>query len=403
MKPSVSGLIASAATAGAAISVAALINTAINVRRLPHLEPARDLDRTADVVALVPMRNEAGNAQRCVEALATRSGAAQVTVLDDASTDTTRSVLAELQAQYPLLKVIDSAGDSVPDNWIGKNWACIRLAEATESTWLAFIDADVAVTPGALTSAVDFAEANDLDMLCPYPEQLTSTPLTRLIQPLLQWSWLAFIPMGISQSRQVPSMAVGNGQFLVARRAAYEAVGGHAAVAHSVVEDMALARLFRECGFRTAVIDGSNVAACRMYTTDEELIGGYAKSLATGLGGQKRALVTAGALKLAYVIPPLAMLFGHGRTRAMGAIGYASGVASRGLVAKSTNQRVWPEIAAQPVSVVAFSALTTYSIRRLQRGDITWKGRRITPGQTRKPQFASYPSPASPASPATPA
>ena len=43
-----------------------------------------------------------------------------------------------------------------------------------------------------------------------------------------------------------------NGQYLLVRRAAYDAVGGHAAVATEILEDVALARVFRNAGFRVS-------------------------------------------------------------------------------------------------------------------------------------------------------
>ncbi len=80
------------------------------------------------------------------------------------------------------------------------------------------------------------------------------------MQPLLQWSWLTFVPLRLAESARRPSLAVGNGQFLVVRRAAYARAGGHAAVRGEVVDDVALARAVTAAGGRVAVVDGTDWA-----------------------------------------------------------------------------------------------------------------------------------------------
>ena len=220
-----------------------------------------------------------GNIERCLPTLLSLHGATEILVLDDQSTDDTAAIAKRLVEADPRAAVLQDNSTSIPPGWLGKSWACERLAQAAKGTMLAFVDADVTLDPGALVSAVRLMRELNVDMICPYPEQLTSTPLTRLVQPLLQWSWLTFIPVTTSMDRQLPSMAVGNGQFAVFNAPAYRSVGGHAAVAGDVLEDVGLARAMRRAGYRTAVVDGSAIAKCRMYETDRELVDGYTKSL----------------------------------------------------------------------------------------------------------------------------
>jgi hypothetical protein len=67
------------------------------------------------------------------------------------------------------------------------------------------------------------------------------------------------------------------------------------------------------------------------------------------------------------------------RTRAIGLVGYAAGVASRVLVARRTGERVLPDALGQPASIAAFAVLNAVSWRRHARGANTWKGRPVTP------------------------
>ena len=345
-------------------------------RRIPQQEQNGDSDCTISV--LLPVRDESANIRRCLPSLLRLVGQTQIVVLDDHSTDDTADTARDLTHGDPRALVISSETDEVPAGWLGKPWACERLAQVATGEVLAFVDADVTLDPSALVSAVSLMRELNVDMICPYPLQQTSTPLTRLVQPLLQWSWLALIPLATSMDRQWPSMAVGNGQFALFDAAAYRAVGGHNAVAGDVLEDVGLARALRRAGYRTAVVDGSQIATCRMYETDHELIDGYSKSLWAASGSEAGALAVAGVLKLLYVVPPVLALTSRNRTvKAWGLLGYCAGVTSRALVARKTGQRVWPEALTQPLSIMAFSGLTVVSIWRHRHGQITWKGRTL--------------------------
>ena len=369
---------ASLSLAASAIAVQTFRNArALPVaRRVPQQERHDDLDCTVSV--LLPVRDESTNIRRCLPSLLRLVGPTQIVVLDDHSTDDTADTARDLTHGDPRALVISSETDEVPAGWLGKPWACERLAQVATGEVLAFVDADVTLDPSALVSAVSLMRELNVDMICPYPLQQTSTPLTRLVQPLLQWSWLALIPLATSMDRQWPSMAVGNGQFALFDAAAYRAVGGHNAVAGDVLEDVGLARALRRAGYRTAVVDGSQIATCRMYETDHELIDGYSKSLWAASGSEAGALAVAGVLKLLYVVPPVLALTSRNRTvKAWGLLGYCAGVTSRALVARKTGQRVWPEALTQPLSIMAFSGLTVVSIWRHRHGQITWKGRTL--------------------------
>ena len=67
-------------------------------------------------------------------------------------------------------------------------------------------------------------------------------------------------------------------------RRGYERAGGHAAVRGEVLEDIALLRAVKRAGGRGALIDGSRLAACRMYDGWPALRDGYAKSLWAAVG-----------------------------------------------------------------------------------------------------------------------
>jgi hypothetical protein len=211
-------------------------------------------------------------------------------------------------------------------------------------------------------------------LICPYPRQLAISPMERLVQPLLQWSWLTTLPLSTAERSPRPSLSAGNGQFLVVDRAAYDAAGGHRSVRTEVLDDVALVRAVKAAGGTGGMVDGTRLATCRMYDGWPELRDGYAKSLWSAFGSPTGAAAVNGALLIAYVLPPAAAVLARSR---LGLAGYAAGVLGRVLVARRTQGRVWPDALAHPASVGVLSWLTVESWRRRRAGTLAWKGRAL--------------------------
>jgi glycosyltransferase involved in cell wall biosynthesis len=258
---------------------------------------------------------------------------------------------------------------------LGKTWACQRLADNATGDVLVFVDADVVLTPDAVAACVQLLQQQDaVDAVCPYPRQICDSIAERLVQPLLQWSWLTFLPLKPAESSSRPSLTAANGQLLAITRASYDRVGGHAAVRSAVMEDVGLFRALKRVHGRGVIADGSALATCRMYDGWRTLRVGYSKSLWAAFGSNKAAFLAAAGLTLLYVLPPLAMLKGS----RVGAVGYASAVVGRVVVARRTGGRAWPDAAAHPISITVFAYLTSHSVHKRAQGTLQWKGRPLT-------------------------
>lgn len=334
---------------------------------------------TDTVSVLLPVRDEVQNFAACTQSVLAQPEVGQLVILDDGSSDGTTALIAELAACEPRVAIADpDEFIDPPPTWLGKNWACHRMSKLATGRVLVFLDADVVLKPGAISRTVSLLRECEFDMVSPYPRQLADGLLPRLVQPLLQWSWLTFVPLRISESRQPPSMAVGNGQFFAIDATAYTRIGGHAAVSDHVIEDVALARILRETGGRTAVADGTDLATCRMYTSNARLIAGYTKSLWAAFGRTRGATTVLVILTSIYVVPPLAIVVGptH-KVRVWGAVGYGAAVTGRLVVARRTKQHTFPDVLAQPLSILALVGLTVTSLIRKHNGTLKWKGRDI--------------------------
>jgi hypothetical protein len=356
---------------GTALAAAGAVHAVVNARllRRPNSLAAAAAPSAARRAAarpqpiLVPARDEAGQIRDCVRALA---GQGEVIVLDDRSTDGTADLARAAGAQV-------IAGTPPPPGWLGKPWACAQLAAACDAPVLVFVDADVRLTAGAVDAAVRLLDEAGLDVICPFPRQLADTIAERLVQPLLQWSWLTTLPLRLAERSPRPSLTAACGQFIVVRRDALERGGGFGAIRDAVLDDLALVRAVKAAGGRGGVVDGTELATCRMYTGWADLRAGYGKSLWAAFGSPGRAAGVLALLGTAYVLPAAAALRGS----RVGAVGYLAGVASRVVAARRTGARAWPDALAHPGSILAFGYLTASSWRERRTGRLTWKGRAI--------------------------
>lgn len=367
------------AAIGTAMATAGTLHAAFNIRRLKPL-PSTPTTVPQRVSILLPLRDEATRVTPTLRAVLDQRGLpnAEILVLDDGSSDGTADVVRAVAGDDPRLTLVDGGPQPPPPGWLGKPWACARLADLATGDVLVFVDADVVLEPHAIAATVDALRDNGLQLLSPYPRLVAVSPAERLVQPLVVWSWLTTLPLGPTERSRRPSLAAANGQLLAVDAAAYRAVGGHAAVRGEVLEDIALLRAFKRAGFRGVPTVGSAVASCRMYDGPRDVYDGYTKSLWSAFGSRAGAAAVVAALGLAYVAPAVVAVTSRDRVaRTVGAVGYAAGVAGRVLVARRTGERAWPDALAHPLSVTAFGLLTAASWRRRARGTLTWKGRRL--------------------------
>jgi hypothetical protein len=357
---------------GAAAAVAATAHTVYNLARLrqPVTDPPPVQER---VSILLPVRDEARRVGPCLEALLAQRKVAELEflLLDDGSTDGTAQVVRDVAGHDPRVRLVDGGQQPPPSGWLGKPWACQRLADLATGGVLVFVDADVVLAPDAVASSVHLLRTTGLDLVSPYPRQLAGTPAERIVQPLLQWSWLTTLPLGFAEGSRRPSLSAANGQLLVVDTATYRRAGGHRSVRGAVLDDVELLRAVKRAGGHGTVVDGTGLAACRMYEGWADLEAGYVKSLWAAFGSPAGATAVMAALFVTYVVPFLAAVRGS-RT---GLVGYAAGVTGRVLVARRVGGRVWPDSLAHPASVTALAVLTARSVRGHRAGTLTWKGR----------------------------
>lgn len=349
-------------------------HTAVNAALLRRL-PAVEEDTTEKIAVLLPLRNEADRVTPCLEALLAQRGVPDldIYVLDDGSTDNTAEVVRSVAGD----KVHLLTGAPLPHGWLGKPHACQQLAEAAAGAdLLSFVDADVILAPGALATAATLRRRIGVTLLSPYPK-ITGTG--RLVQPLLQWSWLTFLPLRAMERSPRPSLAAAGGQWLIADRDGYFRAGGHAAVRTEILEDIALTRQIKRSGGRIALADASRQATCHMYSSWPALRAGYSKSLWASFGSGPAAACVVVLLLFLYALPaaatPILAATGYVVPASLALFAYLLGVTGRAITATATGSRPWPDALTHPASIVVFAWLTARSFRLHRTGRLTWRGR----------------------------
>ena len=337
------------------------------------------------VSVLIPARDEVANIERCVRAAdAARGPITEIVVYDDDSTDGTGEVLAALQAELPRLRVIH--GDGLPAGWVGKPYALHRLSVAARSEVLLNIDADVTLRAEGLLRMLSLLGSPDqvpggLDaaLVTAVPRQRTGSLVERSMIPLLHLSYVAWLPMPLIHRTRDPRVLAANGQLLLVRRSALDAVGGWAGVRAALVDDMALCREMKRSGRRVVFADGDRMADCRMYTDGPSLWRGFSKNFYEGIGGHPLGLIMVMALHLLifvapYVALPIAALRGDTPLMAAAAIGVAANVMLRLIMAARHGHSLF-SVLVHPLAVLAMMGVLLDSYRCSRRGDIRWRGR----------------------------
>jgi glycosyltransferase involved in cell wall biosynthesis len=226
------------------------------------------------VSVIVPARNEEANLGTCLESLVAQAAVSfEIIVVDDNSTDRTR----EIAQSIPTVRMIDSG--PLPEGWTGKNNAVVAGAREARGQWLLFTDADTVHLPGSLARALAEAQENHADLLSYSPAQIAVTFWEMATLPVVFAELArAYPPSKVSDPNS--SVAAANGQYILVKREAYDAVGGHAAIAGSILEDVALAGAVKASGRRIRFRDAADAVRTRMYRNYRQLRDGWTKNLA---------------------------------------------------------------------------------------------------------------------------
>ena len=233
-----------------------------------------------ELTVIVPARNEEASLGACLKSLVLQSEDVfklgrdwELIVVDDQSSDRT----AEIARSFEGVSLMQAG--KLEKGWTGKNNAVWSAARKARGRWLLFTDADTVHEPGNLHRATHEAARHKVGVLSYSPRQVVQGLAQRTLMPLVFSELaMAYPPAKVSDPNQ--RVAAANGQFLLIEREAYRRLGGHAAVADKVLEDVELAFLAKRRRVGLWFRYAADAVETRMYRTTAQMIEGWTKNLA---------------------------------------------------------------------------------------------------------------------------
>ncbi|MHC4834065.1 MAG: glycosyltransferase family 2 protein [Planctomycetota bacterium] len=340
------------------------------------------------VTVVVPAHNEARVIARCAEALLAQDHRSlEIVFVLDRCTDETAAILRRTVGDDPRVRILEN--DRCPEDWAGKCHAASLGAAVATGRWIVFTDADVRFAPHLVGAALRTAKARECGLLSLVGRLETGSWFERVLQPPAAVGLLRIFPLDRANRLHRPR-AFANGQFMLFDRESYDAVGGHAAVKHDLLEDLAFARRVNEAGIRLGVATAKDSMGVSMYPSFEAMRRGWRRIFIEACGRSARrmrryAIRTAGAALL-----PVAVVAAFGFAVHASSVG--DRLAAAGLAAVATSavvvqtfalRRIYRSMAMPRAAVLWFSIGCLVVANELRRGahhlesgrPVRWGGR----------------------------
>lgn len=354
----------------------ATVSAPATLRRIEIFEswtPA-DPEPWPSVAVIVAACNEEATIGQALESLASQDYAnLSVIVVEDRSTDQTRTVIQSVVERYPNVCLV--AIDELPPGWLGKVHAMHRGAESAVADWLLFTDADVHFEAGALRRAVAGAVDKGLDHLTLIPIPRTQSFWLRVFQAT--FGSLMLRSIRAAKVGKDKRFYAGVGAFNMVRSSALSASPGLRYLSMEVVDDLALGKMLVESGAKTGLALTLRDVWLEWYAGVGEMIAGLEKNLYGILGRYSvwRATLMVGLLLLLALGPFLPL------AQSEHAWAYACPiVAGVGLLYSAQFFcRAWGtrrvETLLAPIGFILLAiALARSAVVTTLRGGVTWRG-----------------------------
>lgn len=375
--------------------VLALLPLALAVRNLVLFKAPRvPAPQDTRVSILIPARNEASTITAAIDAALASTGCeVEVVVLDDQSIDGTAMLVREIMKRDSRVRL--ERAPPLPSGWAGKQRACWLLAKHARSDVLMFIDADVRLAPEAAALGAGFLlrEASPaaaphsyarlgglrLGLVSGFPLEETVSLGERLVIPWIHVLLLGYLPIGRLRRSLSSAYGAGCGQWMIARRGAYFATGGHAATPASLHDGTSLPRTFRDNGWTTDIFDATQIARCRMYNSFDQVWAGFAKSagegMATRLGLPIWTLLILAGHVLPWILLPIGVFTADAVVATASLLGIAANLVLRVLLGSRFNQH-FIGVLLHPVGAAVVLAINWVGlVRHLGGRPNVWRGR----------------------------
>jgi glycosyltransferase involved in cell wall biosynthesis len=235
------------------------------------------------VSVLIPARNEEKNIALLLNDLVLHDYKnIEILVFNDQSTDKTAEIVSDFTQKDARIKLINSKG--LPEGWLGKNHACHSLSKLATGNYLLFLDSDVRIGNGIIRKTCTFSEKHNLGLLSIFPRQIMVSAGEKAAVPLMHFILLTLLPLILVRKTGFSSLAAANGQFMLFNSDIYRKTFPHEKMKNDKVEDIKIARYFKNEGIKIACITGKESVSCRMYSGFSESVHGFSKNVTQFFG-----------------------------------------------------------------------------------------------------------------------
>jgi len=235
------------------------------------------------VSILIPARNEELNIEHLLTDLQAQDYKnIEILVFDDQSTDNTVEIVKKIMLLDSRIKLIQSEG--LPAGWLGKNYACHELSKHANGKYFLFLDADVRLNKTIIYYSIAKSEKNNLGLLSIFPEQQMITLGEKITVPNMNYILLSLLPLILVRKTKFNSIAAANGQYMLFQSEIYQSICPHKKMKDNKVEDIEIARYYKQLNFSIACMTGDETISCRMYKGYIDAMNGFSKNIISFFG-----------------------------------------------------------------------------------------------------------------------
>lgn len=350
----------------------------------PILRPAGQPVRRPAVSVVVPARDEAESIERCLLSLLGQdyAGPLNVVLTDDRSTDGTGNLARALPDPQQRLEIVN--GMPRPDGWSGKLWAVqqgvarVRQQRPADEGYILLTDADIEHDPVHVTTLVDKAEREGLDMVSEMVELNCVSAAEKTLVPAFVFFFALLYPFAkVNDPRS--RMAGAAGGTILIRRSALARIGGVEALRGALIDDCTLAAHVKRSGGRIYLGHSCLARSVRPYPHPRDIWNMIARTAYVQLHYSPLLLLgTVLGMLLVWITPLLCALFGRGGTRWVGMLAWLMSLVSyMPTLRRFRLSPLWALLL--PAVAVFYTAATIGSAVDHHRGrGVRWKNRAYT-------------------------
>lgn len=263
-------------------------------------------------------------------------------------------------------------GSSLPEGWLGKNWACHQLAEHGSGDYFIFADADVIFYPGLLASTLREAVDKRLTLLSIFPRQEIHSFGERLVVPVMHWILLSLLLVRMVRWCRWTSFSAANGQFMLFNADHYRRYQWHQLVKKEITEDITIMTAVKKNRLRGETLLSNGLVSCRMYGGLSDGIQGFSKNLLAGFGN---SIIGLGIFLWLVLFSWIVIIPFVEWEYLLGA--FTGMVLMRIGISAMSRENVLLNILMHPLQMLIFLRIALLSIYKKLTKTNTWKGRNI--------------------------